>query len=184
MEGEGAHEVPPDAPPPEPAGRRGFLAALAAAGVAVVAAVAGVPLVAALLSPLRGREEDLGFVPVARLDALPEGRPVRASVVAARRDAWSRQPPMALGTVWLVRRGEAVDAFSAVCPHLGCGVESAAEGFACPCHGSAFAIDGTVRAGPAPRGLDPLEVRITQGERRIEVRWRRFVTGTSERREA
>ncbi len=166
-------------------GRRGFLAWVAAAGGALVAAVAGLPLAGALLTPLRRAVGAPAFVRVARLDALPEGRPVRASVVAARRDAWTRQPAMALGTVWLVRRGDAVTAFSAVCPHLGCGVEAAGEGFACPCHGSRFDRDGHVLGGPAPRGLDPLETRVTTGEDgAVEVRYRRFAVGTPERREA
>jgi Rieske Fe-S protein len=184
MERELAHDVPPEGRDSTAPGRRGFLAALAAAGAAVVALVAGVPLVAAVLSPLRRRGEAAVFVAVARLDALPEGRPIRASVVAERRDAWARGPAMAVGTVWLVRRGEVVTAFSAVCPHLGCGVDAAPEGFACPCHGSRFALDGAVRGGPAPRGLDPLEVRVVDPGRRVEVRWRRFAIGTSERREA
>jgi cytochrome b6-f complex iron-sulfur subunit/menaquinol-cytochrome c reductase iron-sulfur subunit len=165
-------------------GRRGFLAGVAALGGALVAALGGLPLAGAILSPLRRRVEAVGFVRVARLDALPEGRPIRAAVVAERRDAWSRQPPMALGTVWLVRRGDAVTAFSATCPHLGCGVDAAGDGFACPCHGSAFDLGGRVRGGPAPRGLDPLEVRLTEGEpRAVEVRWRRFAIGTAARRE-
>jgi menaquinol-cytochrome c reductase iron-sulfur subunit len=78
-----------------------------------------------------------------------------------------------------------VTAFSSVCPHLGCGVDVARDGFACPCHGSAFDLEGHVRGGPAPRGLDPLEVRITEGdERAVLVRYRRFAIGTPERREA
>ncbi len=163
--------------------RRGFLRWLAGAAGAVVAAAAGVPVAGALLTPLRRRVDALGFVRVATLDALPEGRAVRAAVVAAQEDAWARRPPMALGTVWLVRRGEEVSAFSAVCPHLGCGVEAVGDGFACPCHGSAFDGQGRVLAGPAPRGLDPLEVRVGGG-RAVEVRYRRFAVGTPERREA
>jgi Rieske Fe-S protein len=184
MERERAHDDAASAREAPRPGRRGVLAALAAAGAAVVAGVAGVPLLAAVLSPLRRRPEAAGFVAVARLDALPEGRPVRASVIAERRDAWTRGPALALGTVWLLRRGEDVTALSAVCPHLGCGVDAASDGFSCPCHGSRFALDGAVRGGPAPRGLDPLEVRVVDPGRRVEVRWRRFVTGTSERREA
>ncbi len=166
-------------------GRRGFLGVAATVLAALAAAVAGVPIAGALLSPLRRRAEQVAFVRVARLDAVPEGRPVRAAVVAPRLDAWTRQPPMPIGTVWLVRRGDEVTAFSSVCPHLGCGVDAARDGFACPCHGSAFDLAGRVRGGPAPRGLDPLEVRITAGEERVvEVRYRRFAIGTAARREA
>jgi quinol---cytochrome c reductase iron-sulfur subunit, bacillus type len=165
--------------------RRGFLGWAVAAAGAFVAAVAGAPVTAALLSPLRRRADAPEFVRVARLDALPEGRAVRATVVAARRDAWAQEPPMALGTVWLVRRGDTVAAYSAVCPHLGCGVEARGNGFACPCHGSSFDGQGRVVGGPAPRSLDPLEVGVAQSEdRAVEVRYRRFVVGISERREA
>jgi menaquinol-cytochrome c reductase iron-sulfur subunit len=149
------------------------------------AAVAAVPFAAALLSPLRRASSDARFVRVARLETLPEGRPVRATVVSERRDAWTRGPAAAEGAVWLVRRGDAVSAFSATCPHLGCSVGAAEVGFACPCHGSVFALDGAVRGGPAPRGLDALEVRVTEGEdRAVLVRYRRFAIGTAERREA
>jgi menaquinol-cytochrome c reductase iron-sulfur subunit len=166
-------------------GRRGFLGWLTAASAAFVAAAAGLPLAGAIFTPLRRRAGALDFVRVARLDALPEGRAVRASIIAAREDAWARQPPAALGTVWLIRRGDAVTALSSVCPHLGCGVEAAGEGFACPCHGSAFDREGRVLGGPAPRGLDPLEVRVTRGEaREVEVRYQRFAIGTSARRGA
>jgi hypothetical protein len=100
-----------------PVPRRGFLSILAAAGGAALAAVGGLPLLGSLLSPLRrGAGEGPGFVPVARLSGLPEGRPVRVAVVAERRDVWWREPAVALGAAWLVRRGREVRAFSASCP--------------------------------------------------------------------
>ncbi len=178
------HADPPGPSSSSRAPRRGFLGWVVAAAGAVVAAAAGLPLAGALFSPLRRRADAPEFVRVARLDALPEGRAVRASVVAPRRDAWVQAPPTALGTVWLLRRGDSVAAFSAVCPHLGCSVESRGDGFACPCHGSSFDSRGRVLGGPAPRGLDPLEVRVKAEDQGVEVRYRRFVVGISERREA
>jgi len=47
-------------------------------------------------------------------------------------------------------------ALSLVCPHLGCTVDPQDQGFACPCHGSRFALDGSFISGPANRSLDPL----------------------------
>jgi thiosulfate dehydrogenase [quinone] large subunit len=52
-------------------------------------------------------------------------------------------------------------AYDAVCPHAGCTVGYLASShiFACPCHGSTFALDtGAVLGGPAPRGLSKLTV--------------------------
>jgi cytochrome b6-f complex iron-sulfur subunit len=63
------------------------------------------------------------------------------------------------------RDAEGVYAISAVCTHLGCSVARSATGFACPCHGSRFAINGDVTRGPAPRALPWLEVgRAADGQ--------------------
>ncbi len=49
-------------------------------------------------------------------------------------------------------------AFDARCPHLGCPVEGAQQLFICPCHGSLFGLDGSVKQGPATSPLTPLTV--------------------------
>jgi Rieske Fe-S protein len=55
-----------------------------------------------------------------------------------------------------VARG--VGAISMVCTHLGCVVAASDSGFGCPCHGSAFDVQGHVVEGPAPRALKWLRV--------------------------
>jgi cytochrome b6-f complex iron-sulfur subunit len=52
-------------------------------------------------------------------------------------------------------------ALSLVCPHLGCTVGLAPEGYACPCHGSRFTPDGSVDIGPASQAMRPLTVEET-----------------------
>jgi cytochrome b6-f complex iron-sulfur subunit len=52
-------------------------------------------------------------------------------------------------------------ALSLVCTHLGCTVESQADGFACPCHGSRFDLQGKVTRGPAGKPLNSLRTAIT-----------------------
>lgn len=49
--------------------------------------------------------------------------------------------------------------YSAVCPHMKCIVRwnDAERSFDCPCHGSRFATDGSVIAGPALKGLSPVK---------------------------
>jgi len=49
-------------------------------------------------------------------------------------------------------------AYSTICPHLGCRVQPADEGFKCPCHGSRFDRQGAVLNGPAARPLRVLRV--------------------------
>lgn len=55
----------------------------------------------------------------------------------------------------------AVNVFSAVCPHLGCILQWNGEekSFDCPCHGSRFTKEGDVVNGPAGEGLKMMEVR-------------------------
>lgn len=61
-------------------------------------------------------------------------------------------------SVALFRDGEGVFAISTICTHLGCIVKPTAQGFNCPCHGSRFAPDGTVKKGPAPAPLPWLSI--------------------------
>jgi Rieske Fe-S protein len=61
-------------------------------------------------------------------------------------------------------------AFSAVCTHQGCLVDTVCDGqIVCPCHGSHYSItDGSVLSGPARRPLPSLAVTVEGG--RITVR--------------
>jgi len=70
--------------------------------------------------------------------------------------------------LYLVRDSKGLFAESAVCTHLGCLTRPNAreDGFFCPCHGSRFALDGTVLKGPAPRPLPHYKL-----ERRDESLW-------------
>jgi len=49
---------------------------------------------------------------------------------------------------------------SLVCPHLGCVVSDSEGGFTCPCHGSHFTPDGSLKKGPASNPLTTLEVEV------------------------
>jgi cytochrome b6-f complex iron-sulfur subunit len=64
--------------------------------------------------------------------------------------------------VWVFRDSLGFFAVSAVCTHLGCIVNENAkrDGFICPCHGTKFDAAGKILAGPAPRGLDWLELSL------------------------
>jgi len=68
--------------------------------------------------------------------------------------------------VWVVHgtyRGQAqIYALSSVCTHLGCITiwQEEQKRFKCPCHGSAFYMDGINYEGPAPRPLERYAIRI------------------------
>ncbi len=58
-------------------------------------------------------------------------------------------------------------AYSLVCPHLGCLVEPGPEGYACPCHGSRFTLSGAVARGPAAQPLRRLKLEQTADGRLV-----------------
>jgi nitrite reductase/ring-hydroxylating ferredoxin subunit len=72
------------------------------------------------------------------------------------------------GAVALVRDGGGYFALSLVCPHLGCrpAWHPDQSRFLCPCHGSRFALDGDRLAGPAPKGLEHVALKIS-GDRLV-----------------
>lgn len=127
--------------------RRAVLAAGTALTVAACAACTG-----RTAAPSTTVTPPAGTPPgtLARLDDLEVGVPVAVT---------AGDVPLLL-----VRTGDTtVAAFSAVCPHQGCTVLPEGEAFACPCHGSQFAADGAVTAGPARAGLVPVPVAVTDG---------------------
>ncbi len=152
----------------------------------LVALALGVPGVAYLADPLRRRTKAGGFTPLAKLDELPVGAPQAFAIVDERQDAWVKYPREPIGSVWLVRQPEGskvpVVAFTTECPHLGCAVNLSADGtnFFCPCHTSSFDFSGKPLNAVPPRGMDTLEVRVTD-DARVEVRFRRFRTQSEEK---
>jgi len=57
------------------------------------------------------------------------------------------------------------------CTHLGCSIEWEEEKkrFICPCHSSAFAMNGDVQNPPAPRALDYYPIIIEKGVVKVDV---------------
>jgi cytochrome b6-f complex iron-sulfur subunit len=53
------------------------------------------------------------------------------------------------------------------CMHRGCQVDPSADGFVCPCHGSEYNTDGSVRKGPTELPL--VEYRVTVEATRLVV---------------
>jgi menaquinol-cytochrome c reductase iron-sulfur subunit len=162
-------------------GRRGALKHLIVLGSAALGCAVAGPAAVFLAAPVKTGGGEAGrWVRTLRLDTLRDGEPRKVAIVADQRDAWTIAHDVELGSVWLVRKGDAVVALSAVCPHLGCSIDAGADGsFGCPCHTSTFAADGAKTGGPTPRGMDPLTTKIDDGF--VLVDFQKFRIGTAER---
>lgn len=71
---------------------------------------------------------------------------------------------------YVIHAPDGFRALSSVCTHLGCVTRYQPDRnlIACPCHGSRYALDGEVLAGPAPRPLPAFQMTLSpKGE--IEV---------------
>lgn len=144
-----------------------------------LAAVPAVPAIGFLLAPLGRAGRDAPFLPAGKRAAFAGGAPVRVDLYADKVDAWNRVPNVKLGSCWVVEREGKLSALSTVCPHLGCAVDYDPEAgkFKCPCHRSAFGLDGAVEAGPSPRPMDALELKEEGGL--VAIRFVRFRQGVS-----
>lgn len=113
------------------------------------------------------KDED-GFIKMnITVDALPaNGDPQLFKVRDDVTDAWNAFLNVEIGTVWL-RKGDdgKAQAFSSICPHLGCAVDfrKANQDFYCPCHTSAFELNGEKKNPIPPRGMDTLTLKPDMG---------------------
>jgi Rieske Fe-S protein len=122
-------------------------------------------------------------VRVASIDALPDdGTPKLFTVYQDVVDAWNKFPNQAMGSVFLRKMKDGtISCFNQTCPHLGCAVNyrEAKKDFFCPCHTSAFNLEGEKINAIPPRGMDPLKTKIENGQ--VLIEYIKFRGATSER---
>ena len=149
---------------PEVLSRRRFLEKLSIALAGFCAAVVGLPLIGFVIAPLF-RKVPNEWVTLGKVDDFQIGKTVTVPVIDSSSLPWAGIT--AKNAIWL-RRESATSfiAFSANCTHLGCPVRwmEGAELFMCPCHGGVYYSDGSVAAGPPPRPLFRYDVRVENGE--------------------
>jgi cytochrome b6-f complex iron-sulfur subunit len=139
-------------------GRRLFLNKLwIAAGL-----LAGLESVGALAAYLFSGKRTRGPSPTKQLiEAGPAGSFLPGSVT-----------PFRGGRFYLARLDDGgYIALSLRCTHLGCSInwEEKQKRFICPCHASAFDMNGSVRNSPAPKALDYYPVVIENGIVKVDV---------------
>ena len=100
---------------------------------------------------------------------LPPERPFAAVMAERQADGWYETRKQSV--VFIDREGDGYRALSATCTHLGCRVrwDATSELYLCPCHGGVYDRDGRVVAGPPPRRLPRLAVRVNAQTSEIEV---------------
>lgn len=178
--------VPSSAPVTTP--RRSFLAV--AISILTGGIVSLTPLAAGFtffLDPILRRRTNFkgsdaeGFFDVhAKLTDLPDdGTPRRFVLRSDRIDAWNEFKDQTIGTVYIRKLpDDQIVAFNDTCPHLGCKVEyqEGNKSFLCPCHASAFDLQGTPENKIPPRALDELKSKIDSNGQ-VWVKYQEFQCG-------
>jgi menaquinol-cytochrome c reductase iron-sulfur subunit len=175
----------PSHPTPPLPERRSFLSWLCVGLGGLFGVILGFPAIAYLIDPRNRKVPSGAFKPVARLGQLQTNVPFQAVLRDIRRDAWTIHPDDVVGRVWLIRRPDgAVEAYTTICPHLGCSInyEDKREEFICPCHGGTWNLKCKLvekPGNPAPRNMDQLECRVEGDE--ILVKYENFIQGLPEK---
>ena len=155
MSGPGSHD------------RRSLLTRLVTAGVGLIGAgLAG--LVGVVAAPRLRRAERRWRTALSLFD-LPADRPASAVIADRVADGWYESRSQTV--VYIDRDGEGYRALLSTCSHLGCKVnwDDGSKQFRCPCHGGVYDREGRVLAGPPPRQLERLQVRVNTQTSEIEV---------------
>jgi Rieske Fe-S protein len=100
---------------------------------------------------------------------LPPNAPFAAVMAERKSDGWFETSKQTV--VYIDRSGDSYRALSATCSHLGCRVrwDEGKSQYRCPCHGGVYDREGKVVAGPPPRPLRRVNVRVNAQTSEIEV---------------
>lgn len=153
-----------DHTPPEEleVSRRCFLTKMTIGiGVVSTLTVGGV-LATSFVGPAMHKKEPV-WVPAGMIESLPVGEVTTVNLRYQEKVGFYKQNQIKPAMIW--RKPDEIVVYSSLCTHLGCTVrwDSAQKMFICACHGGAFELDGSVKAGPPPRPLDRLEYRVNSG---------------------
>jgi len=163
-------------------GRRSFLAALLAVGSVFVGALLALPLIRFAIFPLIRRTTELKRSPVGDLSEFTSSTdPVMRTIQIEQVDGWRKA--LSEKAVYVTKDSQGqLRVLTSICPHLGCTVpwNKEKKQFICPCHGGAFAPDGSRIAGPSLRGMDALETSVENGQLLVQFQYFRQLVSDKE----
>ncbi|MEO8678413.1 MAG: Rieske (2Fe-2S) protein [Vicinamibacterales bacterium] len=165
-------------PPIAGPGRRSFLRvafSMLSGGLAAVASVVATGATAATVLTKAAVGRSLvprapQWIRAGRLDELETDIPTPVTLRITRHDGYLETVDQQV--VFIVRSAaQEVRAMSSSCAHLGCSVSFNRERqqFLCPCHNGVFNLDGSVAAGPPPKPLEQLPVKVDKARILVEV---------------
>lgn len=134
----------------------------------LVALTLAAPVIAYLLSPVKKDRKYKSWVSLGGTENFPVGQTRLATYVNPYRTPTDGQTDDI--ACWVRRTGQSsFTVFAINCAHLGCPVRWFPQSklFMCPCHGGVYYADGSVAAGPPPRGLFKYKNKILNGELQI-----------------
>jgi menaquinol-cytochrome c reductase iron-sulfur subunit len=159
--------------------RRKFLKTSSISIIVVSSGLLGIPFLNSIIDPVL-KKTAVPYSKVGSLESLPTGQPVNIPFLTSSKDAYLNNTEM--HNLWVIKNtNDTVTAFSPICPHLGCSYNwnASSNHFECPCHGSVFDLNGKVLAGPSPRGLDTLPIKIKDNV--IYVEWETYRVGEAKK---
>ena len=158
--------TPEETPPTEPSAptisRRTALTVVLGGTMALVSAAGA--LAAAFLSNALGRARSRTWLTVGPAEDLDPETFRRYVLHAEVRHGWQRRRVPLTVYIKDLYPDDPI-ALLSTCTHLGCTVQwkPVDQKFKCPCHGGMYDPQGQVTAGPPPRPLQRLEVKIEEG---------------------
>ncbi len=151
--------------------RRQALKALIAGIDGLIAMTLAVPVLGYLLTPLLRKTGAAAWVALGPAADLHGPEPRRVDFRYTSEMGYTAESVSGFAYV-VPGAGSTPLVLSPVCTHMGCNVVWSGEKqrFLCPCHGGQYTADGQNVAGPPPRPLDRLPVRIDNGILMIQPR--------------
>ena len=145
--------------------RRQALKVLIAGINGLIATTLAVPVLGYLLTPLLRKTGAAAWVAVGSAADFRGSEPHRVEFRYTSEVGYTAESVRAFAYVIVPSADQTPLVLSPVCTHMGCNFvwNREKQRFLCPCHGGQYLADGRNVAGPPPRPLDRLPVRVENG---------------------